>query len=404
MLARHRLVTLLALAGALAGTTGSAAAADRVVDTYDMTYTGTASHAKHDLPPGQGGTANWDWEVGFSWKATAAGVQLDDGELVGTPKAPATVTIDHAASEFTWVTPSSTTTGACSGATVDDPGEGALFSKRGADGTYVMGWDPLDAVSVHMTGCSGAFDGVPLDLQLGDGEGLGAQWTLPPDAQRAGQVIVPVHQSEDAACPMRMPWTASCEWSFTGQVTLTRTGHEVIRDTTAPPATQPQQPPASGPTGDPDVDKAIEIINQDLQDHPTGDEDVDVVVRTINHYLEGERAKGHIKATVTGHGAKARVEVPCPSTCSGTVSAYGATGPRSNGQLSALAVARFRMATGAARRTAVAAASRTVATLRFSRAAQRTLRKRGWVALRIAMKIGGAPSTQRTTITVKVKR
>lgn len=106
---RPRLVTCLAVAGAPLGTAGASAvsAADRVVDTYDMTYTGSASYAKHDLPPGAGGAANWDWEVGFSW-----------------------------------TTPSSTTQGQCSGATADDAGEGGVSSKPGPDGAYLMAWDP----------------------------------------------------------------------------------------------------------------------------------------------------------------------------------------------------------------------------------------------------------------------
>ncbi len=114
----------------------------------------------------------------------------------------------------------------------------------------------------------------------------------------------------------------------------------------------------------------------------------------IERYLEDERIAGDIAAAFRRDGSRARVELSCPGACSGSVTAYAASGPRSTGSGTPLARAPFRRA-GA--RGAVAAH------LRLDRADRRRLAGRRWVALRIVMRFAGSPKVQRTTLVVRAR-
>jgi hypothetical protein len=394
---RH-LIALVAAAGLLAGG-ASPAAADRVVETYDLTYTGQATYDRHDVFPEDDGRVDWTFDAAFTWDASADGVTFVNGRLQAPRDTDVELQVQSAGSDFTHVHTNGTDRGSCSGTTAEDPGNGVLADFPVVNGTRTLSWEPLSEVLIPMP-CTGVLAPGPLTLALGSGlSGLEAIWEVPPAAQGAGQVIELVQKPADALCPLRTAATTSCDWDWNGQITMTRTSRQVVRD--PKPAPPPPPPPPPAPKTPADI--AREAIEEELQRMRSEDALVKSVDDAVKQYLDNERIAGDIQTVFQRETA--RVRVNCPATCSGSVKAYGASGPRSRGSGKPLASGTFKTGRTTGPRARAAAAARTAtATLRFNRGARRRLARHRYVALRIAMRFAGAPGVQRTTLTVRVPR
>jgi hypothetical protein len=300
--------------------------------------------------------------------------------------------------EDTWA-PAKHTTCVADGLPV--PGGHAELEPAGVEGSSMVSVRIADALLVKGNCDDGSSPGRVLmnaDAESEDRTAgpLDDVFEIPRSAVGMGEIVQTIGGSgSGSVCPgYEQASTMKCDFSWSGIVTFIRKDFDAVVD---PPATT--KPEGAQPVGTPyDPTKAVDeaIKRQQAEERARQEQaDIDRLRQTIKDYLQSA------KASMKPGASTARVELSCPGACSGTATAYAATGPRSAGTGTPLARASFAPAPIA---QAGAGAGRKVrATIRLDRGDRRRVAKQGYLAVRVAMRFAGSSEVQRTTVTMKAR-
>ena len=269
-------------------------------------------------------------------------------------------------------------------------------------------------------GCTGLGPVLSSDAWTGQGR-FDASFDLPREAVTAGKTIQLVSGPSAEPCPgVQSPDVTGCSLTWSAKITFVKTGQEVIGgedpgQASSPSTTPTPVPAVPAPAPARSEQAMVDSVSKAVRDYLAGSDasdgaKADAVSRALREYLAASEASDTAKvgavsraiqeylqkSTPSVSDQKAQVDVPCPGTCTGTLSASAiATRNAQRGT----ALGRVPLRTGAGIRAATASQpARVRGTLRFSAADRRALRRAKFVALTVRVTPAG------TTKAVVVRR
>jgi hypothetical protein len=252
---------------------------------------------------------------------------------------------------------------------------------------------PMEGVGLSYPGCSPRpGNGVAFDVAFKPwATGVyDTMLQLPHEVIGMGKIIemteaLPIQRSP-FFCPGKDAFTDDCEFTWTGRVTLTRTGGDLYDPAKPPPPVDPRAEAIS---------RAVEQYGQELPPVPV-DPRAEAISKAVEQYgreIADPRAR-IISDAVRQYGDQLRFEANCPSGCEGAAVITPGGGARARTRAHgsaarALATLRFKVRPG-----------RRQVRLTLPRAARKALRRSRTARVRLTLAPkGGAPF--RTTLKLR---